>query len=533
MSMLYVGCLGKQTPECHGGRIARAAVAGILAAGAFSCTKAPESEDAAAETEPSGAHGMPNVILILADDMGYGDISGLNRDSKIRTSNLDALCSSGIVFNNAHASSSMSTPSRYSVLTGRHPWRTSLKQGVLTSEAPAMIAPGRRTLGDLFSDSGYATACIGKWHLGWGWQKNGGEIDYEAPIKDGPTGRGFDYFYGITASLDMPPYVYIENDRVTQVPTRTLPARTGVQLMREGAASEEFVPEEVFPRMTEKALEYIGRMRSSDKPYFLYLPLTAPHTPVLPSDRFRGKSGIGDYGDFVLMIDDMVGQIVSKLKETGQYDNTIMIFTADNGCAPYVETKKMEKAGHYPSYVWRGYKSDIFEGGHRIPLIISWGSRIAGRRSVDPVCLSDFFATFAQMLGEPVANGEAEDSFSFWDVVTGSGKGRRTDIVVTSNDGSFAMTRGNLKVIFTATSGGWGDPASGSDVSGLPEMQVYNISSDVKESANLYGMPEYDATVETCKAAMKDYVELGRSTPGTPVANDTGNSWKQTAPFTD
>ena len=514
-------------------RLSRAALTGIFAAGSISCTDAALNGDNTPPEGPVLPAGQPDVILILADDMGYGDISGLNSDSKIRTPNIDALCSSGIVFNNAHSSSSMSTPSRYSVLTGRYPWRTTLKQGVLGSEAPAMIAPGRRTIADLFSDNGYATACIGKWHLGWDWQRYGGDIDYTAPIGNGPTTHGFDYFYGITASLDMPPYVYIENDKVTQVPTRILPARTGLQMMREGVASEEFIPEEVFPKMTEKALDYIGKMASSEKPFFLYLPLTAPHTPVLPSDEFKGKSGIGDYGDFVMMIDDMVGQVTDKLKETGRLDNTIIIFAADNGCAPYVGTKKMENMGHFPSYVCRGYKSDIFEGGHRIPLVFSWGSRLAGRRSMDPVCLSDFFSTFADMLGVPIANDEAEDSFSFWDVITGTGRGQRTDIVVTSNDGSFAMTRDNVKVIFTATSGGWGDPESGSDVSGLPEMQVYNLASDAKESENLYGIPNYDGTVEAYKATMKNCVELGRSTPGTPVPNDTGNSWEQTAPFTD
>ena len=210
-----------------------AAMTGMVVAGAVSCAEIAGDEDQLSGEAQPVPSGQPDVILILADDMGYGDISGLNPDSKIHTENIDALCASGIVFNNAHSSSSMSTPSRYSVLTGRYPWRTELKQGVLGSEAPAMIASGRRTLGDLFSDNGYETACIGKWHLGWDWQKNGGDIDYAAPVKNGPTARGFGYFYGITASLDMPPYVYIENDKVTQVPTRTLPARTGLQMMRE------------------------------------------------------------------------------------------------------------------------------------------------------------------------------------------------------------------------------------------------------------------------------------------------------------
>lgn len=504
---------------------------GMAAAGAVSCTDTEAPENPGKDDRPVN-HGSPNVVLIVADDMGYGDISGLNADSKIHTPNIDALCSSGLVFTDAHSASSMSTPSRYSILTGRYPWRTTLKQGVLQSNAPAMITDGRRTLGNLFHDAGYNTACIGKWHLGMNWKFNGSVIDYSAPIENGPTERGFDYFYGIAASLDMPPYVYIENDRVTQAPSRILPERTGIERMRSGEASEEFIPEEVFPNMTEHAVSYIENNGGSGKPFFLYLPLTAPHTPILPSPEFKGRSSIGAYGDFVIMIDDMVQQIVFALKRAGVYENTIIIFTADNGCAHYVGTKNMEKLGHYPSYGYRGYKSDIFEGGHRIPLIVSWNGKTTGQRNGSPVCLSDFYATFAQMLGTHPANGEAEDSYSFYGALTGSEDTERKDIVATSNDGSFSLTRDGMKVIFTATSGGWSDPASGSDVSGLPPLQIYNLGSDRSESTNLYGT-DINIIVDSYKATMRDYVNNGRSTPGIPVSNDTGNDWEQTKPFTD
>ncbi len=504
--------------------------AGIAAVSMIACTKAT-APDTTGDNKTADTGKNPNVILILADDMGFGDISGLNSDSKISTPEIDRLCSSGIVFTNAHASSSMSTPSRYSILTGRYPWRTSLKQGVLNSTAAPMIAKGRPTIGNMFKGNGYSTACIGKWHLGLGWQLNGNDINYGASIEDGPTTRGFDYFYGIAASLDMPPYVYIENDRVTQVPTKILPERTGLQRMRSGDWAEEFIPEDVFPNMTRRTVCYIESRQSSDKPYFLYLPLTAPHTPVLPSAEFSGKSPIGAYGDFVMMIDDMVGQVVKALKATGKYDNTIIIFATDNGCAHYIGTRNMEKQGHYPSYIYRGYKSDIFEGGHRVPLIVSWNGRTSGRKNDSPVCLSDFYATFAQMLGVSLAANEAEDSFSFYDILTGKGKSARTDIVATSNDGSFSLTRNDLKVIFTPTSGGWSTPESGSDVSGLPEMQIYEISGDPKEKCNLYGSSTYKDIVMQYKSAMRDYVRNGRSTPGASTVNDTSDDWKQTRPF--
>ena len=361
----------------------------------------------------------PNVIFILADDLGYGDISAFNPESKIPTPNIDNLTQDGITFTDAHSSSALSTPSRYSILTGRYPWRTKLKEGVLDGYSPAMITPDRRTIAQMFSENGYNTACIGKWHLGWDWgypqnAKNKKDVDFSLPIKNGPTDRGFDYFYGIPSSLDIAPYVYVENNKVTALPDHIIEPQKGLGLMHGGVAGAGFDPQDCLPNIIRHSIDYIDKQRNSKKPFFLYLPITAPHTPVLPSDKYKGKTTIGAYGDFVVMIDDMVQQIVETLKKNNQLDNTIIIFTSDNGCAPYIGVKEMEKQGHFPSYIYRGYKTDIYEGGHRIPLIVSWKGKFSNKISNSLVSLTDFYATFAQMVNHKLKTEEAVDSYSMW-----------------------------------------------------------------------------------------------------------------------
>ena len=242
----------------------------------------------------------PNIVFILADDLGYGDISAFNPESKIHTPNIDKLAEHGIAFTDAHASSALSTPSRYSLLTGRYPWRTKLKRGGLDGDSPAMIDPERRTIAQMFSANGYNTACIGKWHLGWDWgYTNNGrsmkDIDFSLPIKNGPTDRGFDYYFGIPASLDISPYVYVENNKATSIPDHVIePQKKNLALlMHGGMAGADFKPEECFPNIIRHGLNYINEQKGSKKPFFLYLPITAPHTPILPSKEFQGKTSIG------------------------------------------------------------------------------------------------------------------------------------------------------------------------------------------------------------------------------------------------
>ena len=475
----------------------------------------------------------PNVIFILADDLGYGDISAFNPESKIHTPNIDNLTHSGISFTDAHSSSALSTPSRYSIITGRYPWRTTMKSGVLNGFSPAMITPDRRTIAQMFSENGYSTACIGKWHLGWDWayiqnsQRKQNDVDFSQPIKNGPTERGFDYFYGIPASLGTAPHVYIENNKVTALPNRTIGPQKGIKLIRNGVAGADFEPQDCLPNIIRHSVDYIDKQRNSQKPFFLYLPITAPHTPVLPAEKYKGQTIIGDYGDFVVMIDDMVQQIVETLKKNNQLENTIIIFTSDNGCAPYIGVKEMEEKGHHPSYIYRGYKNDIYEGGHRIPLIVSWKGKYANEINGSLVSLADFYATFAQMMNYRLKDKEAEDSYSIWPILNKKGTSARKNLIYASGKGYLSLRTPKLKLVFHGGSGGWGYPNKPTELAQLPSMQLFDLEKDPSETMNLIGDKRYKKNVEEMTQLIRKYVEEGRSTPGKKSANDTGNSWEQ------
>jgi len=382
------------------------------------------------------------------------------------------------------------------------------------------------------SKQGYHTACIGKWHLGWKWGYNENkEVDYSKPITEGPTTRGFDYFYGISASLDMPPYVYVENDKVTALPNRTASEQSGILLQRKGPQGADFEHEDCLPNFSKRAIQYINDRGKSDKPFFLYLPITAPHTPILPTAEYQGKSGLSPYGDFVLMIDDMVGNIISALKENGLYDNTIVIFTSDNGCAPYADMKGMEAKGHYPSYVFRGVKSDLFDGGHRIPLIISYGNKYNNRVENAIISLTDFYATFAEMTGYKMPDNEGEDSFSLCPLLSGKGQFQRKDIIHHSAEGYFSIRNAEWKLLFCAGSGGWSFPQTNATIiSELPPIQLYNMKEDIGEKDNLES--RYPEIVKELTTTMRNYFLNGRSTPGEKQTNEeTGEMTFKTAPF--
>ncbi len=477
----------------------------------------------------------PNIIFILADDLGYGDISSFNPESKISTPNIDRLARDGVRFTNAHAASALSTPSRYALLTGRYPWRTSLKQGGLDGDSPALIAPERETMAEMLSARGYRTACVGKWHLGMDWKRretDGGksELDFDSPIKNGPTERGFDYFFGIPASLDIAPYVYVENDRVTAPPDRTIAKQNKepLLLMHGGPAGADFEPGECLPNLFRHAIEYVDGRKSGEEPFFLYLPLSAPHTPVLPAPEYRGKTGIGDYGDFVVMIDDLIGDLVEALERNGQLDDTMIVFTSDNGCAGYIHVGEMERKGHRPSYIYRGYKSDIYEGGHRVPLIVSWKGRLCGEERDDLVSLIDFYATFAQMTGHELRGDEAVDSYSFWPLIAGLGSGLRKDLICEAGEGYLSLLRSDgLKLIFYGGSGGWSRPTTRQlKEAEYPPMQLFDLSEDPAEKRNLISEPAFADEVVRMKSDAARYISEGRSTPGEPDRNDT-DIWRQ------
>lgn len=475
-------------------------------------------------TAKNPRNNRPNIVYILADDLGYGDVSCLNKDSKIHTSNLDQLANEGMIFTDAHSGSAVCTPTRYGILTGRYCWRTRLKEGVTWGDSPHLIEDGRMTVASMLKTQGYHTACIGKWHLGWDWQKkddDSEEIDFTKPILHGPNTNGFDYSFCIPASLDIPPYVYVENDRVTAVPNRTVDEKEGKLLMRTGPTGADFKHIEVLPKFTEKAVTYIDTRSRENKPFFLYLPLAAPHTPILPTKEFQGKSGTNEYGDFVLQVDWTVGQVMKALKRNRIQDNTLIIFTSDNGCAPHADFEELATFGHDPSYVFRGHKADIFEGGHHIPFITRWPSRVqADTKCADTICLTDLMATAAEITGLSLPENAGEDSVSFLPALLGTAiSPMREATVHHSVNGSFSIRQGKWKLELCPGSGGWSPPKPNSkEAKQLPPVQLYDLSKDIGETTNV--QDKYPDVVKRLTVLLQDYVNRGRSTPGTPQKNN-------------
>ena len=490
----------------------------------------------------------PNFVFILADDMGPGDIRALNPECKIATPNLDRLAAGGVRFTDAHTPSAVCTPTRYGVITGRYNWRTRLQSGVLGGLSPRLIEQGRLTVAQMLRENGYATACVGKWHLGMDWVKLAGKetealniekadqvwnVDYTQPIANGPTSVGFDWYFGISASLDMVPYVFIENDRVTAVPKldRSFPMITDREnggQTRKGPAAEGFEAVDVLPTLAAKAAGWIATTAKSGRPFFLYLPLNAPHTPINPSPKWQGKSGLNAYGDFVMEVDAAIGEVLEALDKAGVAGNTLVIFTSDNGCSPAAKLPELREKGHDPCAGLRGHKADIFEGGHRVPFIARWPDRVkSGGTSADIVCLTDFMATCAEIIGVRLPANAAEDSVSFLPALLGSDGRRRTTLVSHSINGSFAIREGNWKLSLCAGSGGWSDPRPGSSgEKGLPSDQLYDLAADRAETRNLAGAnPD---TVQRLAALLDKYIADGRSTPGEPQKNAVEISVRKT-----
>lgn len=459
---------------------------------------------------PGGA--KPNIVYVLCDDLGYGDVHCLGGDrSKISTPNIDRLAGQGMIFTDAHSSSAVCTPTRYSILTGRYNWRTHLQKGVLQGFSPPLIDAARLTVPAMLKRCGYATACIGKWHLGMGMSKT--KID--APITEGPITRGFDYFFGISASLDMPPFAFIENDHFTELPT------VQKKWVREGIAAPSFEAVDVLPTLTRKAVEYLGKQAKSGNPFFLYLPLNSPHTPILPSKAWQGKSKLGAYGDFVMETDWALGEVMAALEKHGIAGNTLVIFTSDNGCSPAANIRHLQMLGHFPSGNRRGFKADIFDGGHRIPFIASWPAKIKpGTRSDQLICLTDLMATCADILETKLPQNAGEDSASLLPVFMGKADRPVHEAVVHhSINGSFAIRQGPWKLAFCSGSGGWSEPKPGSkEAQSLPSIQLYNMNDDVGERTNV--SKAHPEVVERLTRIMERFIADGRSTPGTPQKND-------------
>jgi arylsulfatase A-like enzyme len=457
----------------------------------------------------------PNIVVILADDMGYGDPGCYNRESKIPTPHIDRLASQGMRFTDAHTPSAVCTPTRYGLLTGRYCWRTTLKQGVLQGYDPLLIEAERLTVASFLKKQGYATAAIGKWHLGLGKDK---PADYSKPLLPGPNSVGFDYFFGIPASLDMPPYVFVENDRCVEQPTATIMAPTANRheenyFWRAGAIAPSFKHVDVLPRLTEKAVGFLDKQakEAPAKPFFLYLALNAPHTPWVPNKEYSGKSKVGPLGDFTMQVDATVGSVLAALDRLKLADHTLVLFTSDNG-APWT-ADDIKKFGHRSNAYWRGQKADIWEAGHRVPFVVRWPGKVKpGSTSDETICLTDMLATCAAVVEAKLPDNAGEDSVSFLPALTDKlGKPVREATVHHSGSGLFAIRQGPWKLIDGLGSGGFSAPRTEKPQPGGPIGQLYNLTDDPEEQKNLYG--EKPEIVAKLKALLQQYKDKGRSRP--------------------
>ncbi len=480
----------------------------------------------------------PNIVYILADDLGYGDVGCYNPMSKIPTPNIDRLAKEGVRFTDAHSPSSVCTPTRYSLLTGRYAWRTRLQRNVIGLFAQPLIDEKRFTVAKMLHDRGYTTACIGKWHLGWGWPKPGdsGKRDFTKPIPDGPTTRGFDFYFG-TDVPNYPPYCFLENDRIVGLPSAQAPVgRDSFNIPGPMVPGWKLV--EVLPALERRAVEYIEKSAKGDKPFFLYLPLTSPHYPVVPAATFKGKSKAGEYGDFVVQTDRAVGEILDALKRSGTATNTLVFFTSDNGPEISGEVNpgaydRLKKYGHASMGSLRGAKRDAWEGGHRVPFLARWPGKIReGSVCSETICHVDLMATLAALLDVELPADAGVDSVNVLPALLGEKRKAplREATVHHSGQGKFALRRGNWVLIF-APSGDdnreRGEPAWFQKDRGYEPHgeggELFDLATDPAQKQNLYATEP--AKVKELAGLMERYVTEGRSTPGPKQKNDVNITW--------
>lgn len=476
---------------------------------AFSCSQQPEQKE---QDKPDElATTRPNIIYIICDDLGYGDIQALAPEtSKILTPNADKLASQGMVFTDAHSGSAVCTPTRYGIMTGRYSWRTKLQNGVVQGYRDNLIAPDRPTVASHLKDQGYHTAIVGKWHLNFQYinpetkellEKPTKRQGFMAPvgttIPDGPLTRGFQYFYGIHHAGSMKEI--IENDQVIK--------------------HEDQI--NFLPSLTRKSVEYINeRAKDKQTPFFLYVPLGSPHTPIVPSPDWQGKSELGKYGDFVMETDNVVGEISKALEKHGLVENTVVIFTSDNGASPAANFPALVEKGHYVSAHMRGSKADLWDGGHRIPFIVRWPGQIkAGGTSDQLICLTDLFATIGEITQTPLPTNGAEDSFSFLPALSGKSiNAERKGVIHHSNRGYFGYRQGKWKLLLAKGSGGWSSPKEEEVTEGTSVAQLYDLESDPGETTNLY-----EKEPEMAQKLLKDLesdIWSGYTRKGSTTKND-------------
>ncbi len=428
----------------------------------------------------------PNIVFVICDDLGWGDLDCYNSRSAIPTPNANRLASRGMRWTNMHSSSAVCTPSRYSVLTGRYCWRTILKRQVLEGDSPALIEPGRMTVASMLKSEGYYTAGVGKWHLGLG---DSPKTDYSKPFHPCPVDQGFDYYFGIPASLDMPPYLYFENDHATEQPTSLTPGcKERGAFWREGPMAPRFDFAQVLPNVTNKAVDIIkDRAKTPSQPFFLYFALPSPHTPWVPLPEHKGKSKAGEYGDYVVEVDVMLGKVMAAVSESGMENNTLFIFTSDHGAD--WRLPDMAQYEHRANKYWRGQKADIWDGGHRIPFIARWPGHIPASSVTDVLgCTSDFMATTAAIGETKLPPDAAEDSLNQLPVLLGQSNAPvRKSLVHHSSEGMFGIQEGNWKLVLGLGSGGWySKPERADPMPGGPRGQLFNLAIDPYEMDNVY-----------------------------------------------
>lgn len=497
----------------------------------------------------------PNIIIIYTDDQGYGDVGALNPGAKFRTPNMDKIANEGVIFTDGHSSDGVCTPSRYSLLTGRYSWRTHLKKGVLGADSPSLIEKGRITIASLLKKKGYNTAMVGKWHLGMEFVGEPGKNrNWSAPFEGGPIDHGFDYFFGIPASMNFGVLTYLENDKVPDPPilwtkkkavsdprsfrdnVRPHDYRMTPPYQKEPGAGKAWIEvapsfndELVLETFASKAVDFINRTSDevkNGKPFFLYLPLTSPHLPHCTHPDFKGKSNCGNYGDFMEETDFRVGQILDALDANGLADNTLVIFSSDNGAETNYEYHR-DSYEHYSSLNFKGGKRDIYEGGHRVPFLMRWPAVIkAGSRVDIPVCQTDYLATIADIVGAGLPDNAGEDSYSLLPAIKGddNGKALRGPIIHHSASGHFAIRDKKWKLNMFRGSGGSHNPSFFEPKVGEAPYELYDLEADPGETNNLFF--KHPDIVKNLTEKITKIIANGRSTPGSPQEYVDAN-WNQ------
>ncbi|TWT52249.1 Arylsulfatase [Thalassoglobus neptunius] len=425
----------------------------------------------------------PNILFILADDMGYGDPGCYNSQSKCETPHLDQLASQGMKFTDAHAAGSVCVPSRFGLLTGKYPFLAKLDW-----RRQPVIPEDQLTVPQLLQQNGYQTAMVGKWHLGF---QDGPDYDYSKPLLGGPVHRGFDTFFGMHASLDIPPYFYMEQDRATAAPTETVGDNntegwSPIQgaFWREGPIAPDFRHDQVLDRFATEAVSTLQKISSDDAPFLLFVTLPSPHTPWAPAEKFRGSGGAGLYSEFVAHVDDVVGRILKELDNTGESEETLVIFSSDNGPVWYDHDE--ERFQHLSAGPLRGMKGDAWEGGHRVPFIVRWPGKVSPGSECDHLIgFVDLLATVGDIVDADLPSAAGPNSVSFFDSMTGEATTSPRETIVLHHSGT-VVRKGPWKLINHLGSGGFSPPKKIAHKPGLPGGQLYNLSNDIGESNNLW-----------------------------------------------